>query len=198
MHPWPSVQAPRDRWPLRLGVARERRRSARIPLRLAVEAYDASHYLGRFWTHDVSQEGVFLRTDRTDRLRGTILRLWFETDGVACSLRGAAVREVEGQGVGVQLAYCRPGDEAAHAAYRKLIAAPFVAPFSRGQVSAPPDIPETVFVARGAGREVMSPPRIGTLAQLADPVDEVHEGIGVRLGGDDAAAHAVSGLLHGA
>ncbi len=156
MHPRPIPQAPTDLQPLRLGVARERRRSTRLPLRLAVEVYDSSRHLGRFWTHDVSQEGMFLNLDRTDLLRRTILRLAFDAEGVTCFLRGAAVREIRGEGVGIQLAFWRHGDEAAHAAYRELIAAPRIAPLSREQASAFPNVPERAFAPRGAVREAPS------------------------------------------
>ena len=147
---------PRTCSPCDLESSGERRRSARLPLRLAVEVYDASHHLGRFWTHDVSQEGMFLKLDRTDLLRRTILRLGFDAQGVTCFLRGAPVREIRGEGVGIQLAFWRHGDEAAHAAYRELIAAPHFAPLSRGQASASPNVPERAFAPRGAVREAPS------------------------------------------
>lgn len=107
--------------PLRLVVPRDRRRSARIRLRLALDVYDPNQFLGRYWTADLSQEGLFLNADRTDHLTNTILRLGFDADDGAFCLRGAAVREVRGQGVGVQLAFWRRGDGSAHAAYRRLI-----------------------------------------------------------------------------
>jgi hypothetical protein len=88
---------------------------------MAVEVYDAYGYVGLFWTDDVSTEGLFLHADVTDRLKSTILRLRFDQDGASLLLRGTAVREVPGQGLGVQLAFWRRGDEAAHAAYRELI-----------------------------------------------------------------------------
>lgn len=121
MHPWPSADAPKELRPPGLGVPGERRRSARIPLRMAVVVYDAYGYVGLFWTDDVSKEGLFLHADVTDRLKSTILRLRFDQDGASLLLRGTAVREDPGQGVGVQLAFWRRGDEAAHAAYRELI-----------------------------------------------------------------------------
>lgn len=121
MHPWASAQAPKELRPPGLGVPGERRRSARIPLRMAVEVEDAHGYIGLFWTDDVSKEGLFLHAGVTDRLKSTILRIRFERDGASLLLRGTAVREVPGEGVGVQLAFWRRGDEAAHAAYRELI-----------------------------------------------------------------------------
>lgn len=107
--------------PLRLVVPRDRRRSARIRLCLALEVYDPNRFLGRYWTADMSQEGLFLYADRMDHLTNTILRLRFDADDGAFCLRGAAVREVQGQGVGVQLAFWRRGDGSAHAAYRRLM-----------------------------------------------------------------------------
>lgn len=95
--------------------------SERIPLRMAVQIYDTYGYVGLFWTDDVSAEGLFLHASVTDRLKSTILRLRFDHNGASLLLRGTAVREVPGQGVGVQLAFWRCGDEAAHAAYRELI-----------------------------------------------------------------------------
>ena len=120
MHPRLSAEARGDLEPFPLAL-RDRRRSTRIPLRLAVEVYDLRHFLGRYWIADLSQEGLFLRAERTDRLANTILRLCFAADGIVCSLRGAAVREVLGQGVGIQLAFWRRGDDHAHAAYRRII-----------------------------------------------------------------------------
>lgn len=117
----PSAETHRDLPPLRLVVARDRRRSARIGLRLALDVYDPNQFLGRYWTADLSQEGLFLRADRADHLTNTILRLRFEADDGPFCLRGAAVREVRGQGVGVQLAFWRRGDGSAHSAYRHLI-----------------------------------------------------------------------------
>ena len=120
MHPRLNAAARGDLQPFRLIVARDRRRSTRTALRVAVKVYDSRRFLGRYWTGDLSQEGLFLHADRTDHLTNTILRLRFADDGAFC-LRGAAVREVRGQGVGVQLAFWRRGDDSAHAAYRQLI-----------------------------------------------------------------------------
>ncbi len=99
----------------------ERRRRERIPLCLAFDVFGGGRYLGRFWSRDVSQEGLFLKADDPDCLSDTILSLRFLAGGVEYRLRGAAIRRVEGQGVGIQLAFWRHADDDAYAAYRKLI-----------------------------------------------------------------------------
>jgi hypothetical protein len=99
----------------------ERRRRERIALRLAFDVFGGGRYLGRFWTRDVSQEGLFLQTDNPDCLSDTILRLGFHAGGVEHGLRGIAIRRVQGQGAGIQLAFWRHVDDDAYAAYRKLI-----------------------------------------------------------------------------
>lgn len=99
----------------------ERRRRERIPMCLAFKVYDGGRHLGRFWTRDVSQEGLFLKADDPDCLSNTILSLRFQTNGVEHRLRGIAIRRVQGQGAGIQLAFWRHADDDAYAAYRKLI-----------------------------------------------------------------------------
>ena len=99
----------------------ERRRRERIALRLAFDVFGGRRYLGRFWTRDVSQEGLFLNADNPDDLSNTILSLRFQADGVDYCLRGIAIRRVQGQGAGIQLAFWRHGDDDAYAAYRQLI-----------------------------------------------------------------------------
>jgi hypothetical protein len=99
----------------------ERRRRERIPMCLAFDVFDRRRYLGRFWTRDVSQEGVFLKADDPKRLSDRIVRLRFQAHGVEHCLRGIAIRRVPGQGAGIQLAFWRDGDDDAYAAYRKLI-----------------------------------------------------------------------------
>jgi hypothetical protein len=99
----------------------ERRRCERVPVCLAFDVFGGGRYLGRFWSRDVSQEGLFLKADDPDRLSGTILSLRFQTNGVEHRLRGIALRRVQGQGAGIQLAFWRHADDDAYAAYRKLI-----------------------------------------------------------------------------
>lgn len=99
----------------------ERRRSERVAVSLAFDVYDRCRYLGRFWTRDVSQEGLFLKAPFTEYLERTILSLRFCADGVERCLRGTAVHGIPGQGVGIQLAFWRPSDHADHCAFRQLI-----------------------------------------------------------------------------
>jgi hypothetical protein len=98
-----------------------RRRRERFPLSLAFDVFGGGRYLGRFWSRDVSQEGLFLMAADPDCLSGTILSLRFRADGVEHRLRGTAIRRVQGQGVGIALAFWRHGDDDAYAAYRKLL-----------------------------------------------------------------------------
>lgn len=105
----------------RQSLPRERRRSERVPVSLAFDVYDRCRYLGRFWTRDVSQEGLFLNAKCADTMRNTILSLRFCADGVERCLRGTAVHGVPGEGVGIQLAFWRQRDHADHCAYRQLI-----------------------------------------------------------------------------
>lgn len=109
----PAVHRPSVRW--------ERRRTERIPVRLAFDVYDRGRHLGRFWTRDVSQEGIFLNAECPDALRDTILSLRFCAGGLTCCLRGTAVRGIPGEGVGIQLAFWRASDHADYRAYRQLI-----------------------------------------------------------------------------
>ena len=99
----------------------ERRRRVRVALRLAFEVFSRDRYLGRFWTRDVSQEGLFLEVNDPEGLSGTLLSLCFRAAGVEHRLRGIAIRKVQGKGVGIQLAFWRQADDDAFAAYRKLI-----------------------------------------------------------------------------
>ena len=99
----------------------ERRRRERFPLSLAFDVFGGGRYLGRFWSRDVSLEGLFLKVADPDRLSGTILSLRFQTAGIEHRLRGTAIRRVQDQGAGIQLAFWRHGDDDAYAAYRKLI-----------------------------------------------------------------------------
>jgi hypothetical protein len=88
---------------------------------LTFDVYGGNRYLGRFWSRDVSQEGLFLKADDPDCLSGTILSLRFLAGGGEYRLRGTAIRRVQGQGAGIQLAFWRHADDDAYAAYRKLI-----------------------------------------------------------------------------
>ncbi len=99
----------------------ERRRTERLPIRVAFDVYDRCRYLGRFWTRDLSQEGLFLHTESAEPLWRTILSLRFCANGVERCLRGTAVHGIPGEGVGIQLAFWRPSDHADHCAYRQLI-----------------------------------------------------------------------------
>lgn len=107
--------------PYRQPAPSERRRSERVPVSLAFDVYDRCRYLGRFWSRDLSQEGVFLKAPFTESLERTILSLRFWADGVERSLRGTAVHGIPGQGVGIQLAFWRPSDHVDHCAFRQLI-----------------------------------------------------------------------------
>lgn len=100
----------------------ERRRTERIPVRLAFDVYDPFRYVGRFWSRDLSKEGLFLDAKPTDPLTNTILSLRFVADGMERRLRGTAVHGVPGEGVGIQLAVWRRADQADHRAYRQLLA----------------------------------------------------------------------------
>ena len=101
----------------------ERRRCERIPLSLAFDVYDGGRHLGRFWTRDLSQDGLFLKAHDPNCLTNTILSLRFHADGMEYCVRGIGIRRVHRQGAGIQLAFWRHGDEDAYAAYRKLIQA---------------------------------------------------------------------------
>jgi len=95
------------------------RHRKRVPTRLPFDVYDRTRHLGRFWTCNVSQEGLFLKTVATDCLRG-ILDLRFQADGLEHRLRGVVVHRVHEQGVGLQLAFWRNGDRVAHKAYLQI------------------------------------------------------------------------------
>lgn len=122
------------RWrtqPHRQLAPRERRRSERVPISLAFDVYDRCRYLGRFWTRDVSQEGLFLKAPFTECLERTILSLRFCADGVERCLRGTAVHGIPGQGVGIQLAFWRLSDHADHCAFRQLVRGHSPAPLAQ-------------------------------------------------------------------
>jgi len=88
---------------------------------LAFDVFDGGPHLGRSWTRDVSQEGLFLKAADLDCLSDTILGLRFQADAVERRLRDIAMRRVQGQSAGIQLAFWRHADDDAYAAYRKLI-----------------------------------------------------------------------------
>ena len=98
-----------------------RRRSSRVPVYLAFDVYLRHAHLGRFWTQNVSQEGLFLGTSSLGQLAGGVLDLLFHADGSEHRLRGIAVHQTPGKGVGVQIAYWRKDDRLAHQAYLSII-----------------------------------------------------------------------------
>lgn len=99
----------------------ERRRTGRVQVRLAFDVYERERYLGRFWSRDLSQEGLFLETGTAAPLLRRILSLHFRADGVERQVRGTTIHEVPGAGVGIQLAFWRSDDQADQSAYRRLI-----------------------------------------------------------------------------
>lgn len=100
----------------------EQRRSLRTAARLPFELYAGGRSLGRFWSGNVSQEGLFLETTSPEALASGILGLRFEAGGSRHDLRGRVVYRVPGEGIGIQLAYWRNGDRPAHQAYLRAIA----------------------------------------------------------------------------
>jgi hypothetical protein len=108
----------------------ERRQSGRIALRLAFDVYDRSRYLGRYWSRDVSYDGLFLEADDAEPLEHTILNLHFTAEGMERCLQGIAVRAVRGEGIGVQLAVWRAADRTAYTAFQRAISAERLAPLA--------------------------------------------------------------------
>ena len=98
-----------------------RRRSCRIPVRLAFDVYLGRVRLGRYWTHNVSQGGLFLGTPSPGCFTRGVLDLLFYADGSEHRLRGIVVHQAPGRGVGIQLAYWRKGDRPAHQVYLRVI-----------------------------------------------------------------------------
>jgi len=94
-----------------------RRRSERIATRLPFDVYCRGRRLGRFWTRNASREGIFLGTGSYEYPADAILDLRFQVDGVEHCLRGTVAHHVQGQGIGIQLAYWRKGDLPAYSAY---------------------------------------------------------------------------------
>jgi hypothetical protein len=107
--------------PQRIDLDVDRRRSNRIPARLPFELYTARRPLGRFWSGNVSQEGLFLETPSPETLDSGILGLRFEVGRSGYDLRGRVVYRVPGEGIGIQLAYWRNADRPAHQAYLRVI-----------------------------------------------------------------------------
>jgi len=114
----------------------ERRQSERIPIRLAFDVHVRFRYVGRYWSSDASHDGVFLEADDADPLMGTILHLHFDAEGTEQCLQGIAVRAVQGEGVGVQLAIWRSADRAAYASLLRLIGTRYRAPMATGGLAA--------------------------------------------------------------
>jgi hypothetical protein len=100
----------------------ECRRSPRVPVHLALDVYLHHTRLGRFSTRNVSQEGLFLDTPSPEVSAGGLLDLVFHADGSEHRLRGIAVHQTPGKGVGIQIAYWRKDDRRAHLAYLGIIA----------------------------------------------------------------------------
>jgi hypothetical protein len=99
----------------------ECRRSPRIPVHLIFDVYLRHSRLGRFWSQNVSQEGLFLGTRTPESFAGGVLDLVFHADGSEHRLRGIAVHQAPGKGVGIQIAYWRKDDRLAHQAYLSVI-----------------------------------------------------------------------------
>ncbi len=95
------------------------RRSTRVPVSIPFEVYDLTRRMGRYWSSNASQEGVFLKARAPDRLSG-ILDLRFQAEGREHRLRGVVVHRESKRGVGVQLAYWRKADQASHKAYMEI------------------------------------------------------------------------------
>ncbi len=113
-----------------------RRRSECRVACLPFDVYCRARPLGRFWTNNLSQEGLFLSTVSDQDLDGAILDLHFQVAGVEHCLRGIVADRIQGQGVWIQLAYWRKGSRAAHSAYLACWSAarPLV-PYSLGSAS---------------------------------------------------------------
>jgi hypothetical protein len=94
-----------------------RRRSERRVACLPFDVYSRARPLGRFWTSNLSQEGLFLNTASDQDLDDAILDLHFQVAGVEHCLRGIVADRIQGQGVWIELAYWRAGSRAAHSAY---------------------------------------------------------------------------------
>ena len=94
-----------------------RRRSERRTACLPFDVSCRGRPLGRFWTRNLSQEGLFLSTGSREGFDEAILDLRFQVAGVEHCLRGIVVHRIQGQGVGIQLAYWREKSRAAHSAY---------------------------------------------------------------------------------
>ena len=94
-----------------------RRRSARTAACLPFDVYCHSRRLGRFWTRNVSQEGLFLSTGSIEGFNNAILELRFRSKGLHHCLRGVVVQQIRGKGVGIQLSYWRRDARPAHLAY---------------------------------------------------------------------------------
>lgn len=103
------------------GLPPNRRQSYRVPVRVAFDVYLGGVRLGRYWTQNASQEGLFLGTSSPNCFRRRVLDLLFHADGSEHRLRGIVVHQAPGRGVGVQLAYWRKGDRQAHLAYLRVI-----------------------------------------------------------------------------
>lgn len=100
-----------------------RRRTYRVDVQLGFDVYLRHADLGRFWTQNVSQEGLFLGTSSPGCFTGGILDLLFCADGSEHRLKGIVVHQTPGKGVGVQIAYWRNDDRLAHLAYLRVIEA---------------------------------------------------------------------------
>jgi hypothetical protein len=94
-----------------------RRRSERRTACLPFDVFCRGRPLGRFWTRNLSQEGLFLSTGSREGFDEVILDLRFQVAGVEHCLRGIVADRIQGQGVWIQLAYWREESRAAHSAY---------------------------------------------------------------------------------
>ena len=104
-----------------VGPSLNRRQSCRVPVRVDFDVYLGRVRLGRYWTQNASQEGLFLGTSSPNCFTRCVLDLLFHADGSEHRLRGIVVHQAPGRGVGVQLAYWRKGDRQAHLAYLRAI-----------------------------------------------------------------------------
>ena len=88
---------------------------------LPFNVYSRSRYLGTFFSRNVSQEGLFLNMESDEFPTDDFVDLQFRVNGVGYFVRGMVAHQIQGQGVGILLAYWRTEDFLAHGAYRQYI-----------------------------------------------------------------------------
>ena len=85
----------------------EHRCEPRITLRLPVDAWHASGFAGRFYTHDLSSSGLSLRGSNVGRLGHQLLRCRVAAPSGGCTLEGIIVH-IDGARAGIALAKAPP------------------------------------------------------------------------------------------